>query len=139
MRRWRLSFAFLVALGLFIAAGPRLASAGTNGQYLALRDVVGNDNSAIVGGDNQSCHLTYYYINNWPQHDFDISGYWWQSWSGCSPYYTTEVWTYSGTNQTGTQNGTYGLNGPPHSQSNTWWTCEVDGGSACATGQNAFG
>jgi hypothetical protein len=126
-------------LGLYVGGGASHASAASNGQQLALRDVLGKAYSAEVAGDNQSCQLTYYYINNWSQHDYDIGGWWWQSWSSCSPYYTAEVYTWSGINRTGTQNGSYGLNGPPHSQTNNWWTCEVDGGSACGAGENIYG
>ncbi len=60
-------------LGLYVGGGGAShASAATSGQQLALRDVLGHAYSGEVAGDNQSCQLTYYYINNWTGHDYDI-------------------------------------------------------------------
>jgi hypothetical protein len=129
----------VATLGLFMASGPTPAAAGSNGQYLSLRDVNNLAASAIVGGDNQACHFVYYTIDAWMAHDFDLTGWWFQSWNGCNPYYYVTVWTYAGNTLQGGENGTYNLNGPPHSQSSNWWTCEVDGGSACKAGDKAFG
>lgn len=141
LRRARMLLTAVTAAGLLWGMGVALAYAGTNGQELSLRDINGGVNSAFVKGDNQNCYYFTFGISNWPNHDYDITGgYWWQNWSGCNPQYNVDVIAYSQINYGGNPFATFHLTGPPHSQTNQdWWTCKVDGQSACTSGKDAYG
>jgi len=129
-----------IATSLSLFSGALVAFAGSNGQHLSLRDVNGNIYSAYVDGDNQNCTYVEFGIGDWANHDYDIQSWWWQQWTGCNDGdVPVSVDAFSGTNFSGNNFATFYLSGPPHSQTSDWWTCEVDGASACTSGQDAYG
>src|ERR1700680_628716 len=145
--RWRARkvFAALAIACLFSATSIHESFAGTDGQQLSLRDVAGYIYSATVVGYNNICNYVIYGISSWLNHDYDIPGWWWQQWTGsvggnnCGGY-QVDVSTYAGANFSGLMAEDFYLNGPPHSQSGDWWSCEIDSiPVACATGVHAFG
>jgi hypothetical protein len=138
MRRFLVGFA---AAGVLLAAGTIGVAAGGNGQQLSLHDVGENVYSANVYGDSNSCAYRQLAIRYWINQDYEMANDWWQNWSGngCTSISPLIV-EYSGQNLTGNQFNQDRLSsGPPHSQSGDWWSCQVDHGSGCTTGQDSFG
>jgi hypothetical protein len=145
MRKIRLFWASVaVAAALLVATGAPAVLAGTHGQELALRDYNGYANSAAVNGVNQNCLFEQYFINQWLYYDYDISGYYWQTWSGCLTFEEdVSVWGYTEAYGEGTLFHIWSF-AVPHSQSSAWYTCMVDYGSSdglygCEPGENSYG
>jgi hypothetical protein len=143
--RSRVVCAVLAIACLFSVTSIHEASAGTDGQQLSLRDVAGYIYSAFVSGYNNSCNYEIYGITSWQNHDYDIPGWYWQQWTGseggnnCGGYQVS-VSAYAAINYGSLMYEDFYLNGPPHSQSSDWWSCEIDSiPVACATGLHAFG
>jgi|ERR1700680_808205 len=134
--------AVAAAAVLSTASLSNTALAGPNGQQLSLRDVKGYIYSALVTGYNNNCQVVDYGISNWASHDYDISGLYWQAGYCTSGSLVALPYTYASRNSQGYEATFTLLNpvGPPHSQSNAWWSCELDDvPMACKAGKDAYG
>lgn len=109
------------------------------GQQLALHDMQGRVYSAKIVGFNQYCH-GYATLNiNFPNTYLDISGWLWLTYCGAGTGGSSAVYiyAYSGPNQTGTYLGYQSCTVPNWQTYTTWYTCQIDGGSAAYPGLNS--
>ena|SRR5437879_2745459 len=141
IRHARVMFAAMLVTGLLSGLTVTGVWAGGSGQEVSMHDVNGNVYSAVLKGYNQSCLWKTFGITNWPNPYYDTTGFWWQKWDGsignnrCYASSGPKVDAYPQANYQGGIFATFYFgSGPPHSQSSNWWTCQIDGGTACASG-----
>jgi hypothetical protein len=105
--------ASVVVAAILIVAAP-VAFAGSNGQQLVI--YAGSaTNSVKISGDNQAGNKVAQTLNT-PSYPTQDPGHWWKG--------TVEITSYTGTDGTGTDEGTLDCD-VPVSQSSNWYDCSA--------------
>ena len=108
-----------------------------HGQQVALHDINGKVYSVKLEGINQNCQGIVH-LWNFPNPHLDISGWYWMTWGGCWPQENQglDVYMYSGSNGGGTYLGHIRFQVPTWQTYTTWYSQQIDGGSAGYPGEN---